>query len=258
MIKITALASGSNGNCYYFATKNEAVLVDVGISCKQVLLRMEKLGLDITLVKGILVTHEHSDHIRGIEVLSRKFNVPVYITKRTFENSGLHIQEHLLKLIDRGDELKIGEIDIMPFCKNHDAAEPCSYALHYSGRKVCVMTDIGKKCDNVVNHIGDCDAVFLESNYDDVMLEEGGYPIYLKRRIAGDNGHLSNYQAALLILEHATPKLKHVFLSHLSGNNNTPDLAYGTFTNIVKERKDLKLNVIKTSREQETGVVTLK
>lgn len=258
MLEITALASGSNGNCYYIGNKEDAVIVDAGISCKQIVARMSNLSLDIGKIKGIFVTHEHSDHIRGIEVFSRKFDVPVYISKKTFTNSGLMLKKHLVNIIDIGKDLNIGSIRITPFSKKHDAVEPCSYALHYKNKKVCVMTDIGSQCTNVVSNIGDCDAVFLESNYDIAMLENGFYPAYLKKRVASDHGHLSNYQAALLVLEHASPKLKWVFLSHLSGNNNTPEIAHKTFLSLIKERKDLKLKVIKTSRDKETDIVRIK
>jgi len=257
MIRLAALASGSNGNCYYFGTDKDAILVDAGISCRQIANRLEKLKLDISKIRGIFITHEHIDHIRGVEVLTRKYRLPIFVTKKTFDNSGLYIDEELVNFISIGEMMEIGNIAITPFAKNHDAVEPCSYSLCFQDKKVCIMTDIVTKCKNVITHLADADAVFLETNYDDHMLENGFYPYHLKQRISGDNGHLSNYQAALLVLEHATPKLKYVFLSHLSANNNSPELAYTTFTSMIKERKDLKLKVIKTSRKDVTEIITL-
>ena len=257
MINIAALASGSNGNCYFFENDADAVLVDAGVSCKQIIQRMQNLSLDIDKIRGIFVTHEHSDHIRGIDVLSRKFEIPVFITKKTLANSGLDINDKLLNIIKIAKNIKVGKIKVNPFAKMHDAVEPCSYVLSYDKRKVGVMTDIGEKCDNVVSHIKDCDALFLETNYDELMLEKGRYPYYLKKRISGSFGHLSNYQAALLVLEHASPKLKHVFLSHLSANNNTPQLASQILTSFVKERKDLDVSAIMTSREKETDLLNI-
>jgi phosphoribosyl 1,2-cyclic phosphodiesterase len=257
MVNISAIASGSNGNCYFLGNGNDSVLVDAGISCKQILLRMEGLGLDVGKIRGVFVSHEHIDHINGITVLAKKFEIPVYITEKTLANSGLCLRDDLIMPLIIGKQIKIGGIKVNSFTKSHDAVEPCSYILSCENKNVGVMTDIGLKCSNVADNIAKCDAVFLESNYDEHMLEHGGYPIFLKRRVASDTGHLSNYQAGLLVLEHAKKRLKNVFLSHLSGNNNTPGLALKTFEALVKQRKDLDINVRVTSREKESELVNL-
>jgi len=129
--------------------------------------------------------------------------------------------------------------------------------LSSEGKNVSIMTDIGVKCDNVVKYLQHSDVAFLESNYDEDMLKNGHYPYFLKKRVAGDDGHLSNYQASLLVLEHALPRLKNVFLSHLSGNNNTPELAHKTFKTFLKQRKDLKINTLMTSRQNESKLLSL-
>ena len=153
--------------------------------------------------------------------------------------------------------MEFGNIHVNPFLKSHDAAEPCSFSVSSESSNVAVMTDIGLKCSNVIAHIKDADAIFLESNYDDDMLKTGHYPAFLKARISSDLGHLSNTQAGLIALEHASPRLKHVFLSHLSENNNTPELAFHTFNNLIKQRKDLKPELFIASRHKESILVSL-
>lgn len=257
-MRICAIASGSNGNCYYFENYNEAVLIDAGVSCKQIVLRMEKLGLDVNKVKGVFITHEHGDHIRGVNVFCKKFQIPVYITKATLENSKITLDPSLIKFINADDSTKIGDIVVNSFSKNHDAADPCSFKVSCNDKNVCVLTDIGKECDNVINNIKDSHAIFLETNYDEEMLWNGAYPYYLKSRVSGENGHLSNLQAATLILDHGQSSLEHVFLSHLSENNNCPKIALSTFETLVKERQDLEINTVITSRDESTGIYYLK
>jgi phosphoribosyl 1,2-cyclic phosphodiesterase len=257
MINVTAIASGSNGNCYFFENENHAILIDAGISRKQILRRMENLGLEINKVRAIFVTHEHTDHTKGIDVLSRTQNILVFITEKTYANSNLKINDNLICFFKPEIELIISDIRIRPFLKNHDAAEPCSFIASSNGKNVGFITDIGSECNNVVSSLKNCDALFLESNYDETMLGEGSYPYFLKKRIASETGHFSNHQAGCLILENATPRLKHVFLSHLSGNNNTPKLAYNTFSGLVAQRNDLNINVTVSSREKESNLLQL-
>ncbi|MCB9358748.1 MBL fold metallo-hydrolase [Candidatus Woesearchaeota archaeon] len=256
-MRTTAIASGSNGNCYFMESGNDSILVDAGLSCKELVHRMSNLGLSAKRLSGLFITHEHSDHIRGVEVLSKKFDIPVYVTEGTFNASNFRVNDRLLNLIKCGSSITMGNIAVNPFTKNHDAAEPCSFMLNAEGYNVAVMTDIGEKCANVVDAISKANVAFLETNYDELMLEKSNYPYPLKQRIGGNMGHFSNYQASLLVLEHANPCLKHVFLSHLSANNNTPELAYQTFTGFLKERKDLSINAIMTSRHKESELLEL-
>lgn len=256
-MKIASIASGSNGNCYYLENDNDAILVDAGISARQIVQRMTNLGLSISKVRALFISHEHSDHIRGVDVLSRKYFIPVFITQKTYSSYGKTIKDSLLNFFSPGKQMKIGKIHVNPFLKSHDAAEPCSFLVSSESRYVAVMTDIGLKCSNVIAHIKNADAIFLESNYDDDMLQTGHYPPYLKVRISSDLGHLSNTQAGMIALEHASPRLKHVFLSHISENNNTPELAFRTFNNFIKQRKDLKPKVFLASRYKESILVSL-
>jgi phosphoribosyl 1,2-cyclic phosphodiesterase len=256
-LKIASIASGSNGNCYYLENENDAILVDAGISARQIVQRMANIGLSISKVRGVFISHEHTDHVRGVDVLSRKYSVPVFITQKTYASYGKIIKDSLLNYFIPGNDLKIGQIHIKPFLKSHDAAEPCSFSVSSESRNVAVMTDIGLKCYNVIAHVKDADAIFLESNYDDDMLKAGHYPAFLKARISSNVGHLSNKEAAMIALEHATPRLKHIFLSHISENNNTPELAFHTFNNLINQRMDLKPELLIASRYKESSLVSL-
>jgi phosphoribosyl 1,2-cyclic phosphodiesterase len=228
ILKIASIASGSNGNCYYLEDDNDAILVDAGISARQIVQRMANIGLSMSKVRAVFISHEHADHVRGVDALSRKYSISVFMTQKTYSSYGKIINDSLLKFFSPGKPVALGKIHVNPFLKSHDAAEPCSFSVSSESRNVAVMTDIGLKCSNVISHIKDADAIFLESNYDDNMLQAGPYSPYLKKRISSDLGHLSNTQAGLIALEHASPRLKHVFLSHVSENNNTPELAFHT------------------------------
>ena len=232
MVELCALASGSNGNCYYIGTEDEAILIDVGVSRKQVMLRMQEKGLDSKKIKGIFISHEHADHTRGVKILGKYLNIPVYMTKGTFENTWNPNRPGAYGLFIPGESLQLGKFTIHPFLKKHDAANPCSFRVEVNGKNIGVMTDIGEVCENVSYHFSLCDAVFLESNYDKTMLIEGNYPYHLKQRVLSSVGHLSNEQAFELAKNHASPKLQHIILSHLSGENNTPEIAFNTFKSL--------------------------
>lgn len=246
---ISVLSSGSSGNCFYVGNKKEGVLVDAGISCKQISERLEKLKVPIERVKGVFITHEHSDHTRGADVLSRTFGIPVYATERTAE-----AMFNDIKIIENKDCVKIGGIEVESFSKSHKAADPVSFSISDGKRRASIITDAGFCCNNVLREIRDADFLCLESNHDIKMLEEGGYPIYLKRWITSDIGHLSNMQAGLAVLEHAPARLKNVILSHISQNNNTPALALKTFNSLIKERSDLRIKTIAPEHGDMTGM----
>ncbi len=246
---ITSLNSGSNGNCYYVANHNEAILVDAGISCREIDKRMKRLGLDMQKVKALFVSHEHSDHIRGIAGLVKKYRVPVYITPSTLVNARLFLDKQLIFTFQPNVPVAIGELMVTAFSKLHDACDPCSFVVEYNDTRVGVFTDLGAPCKNLVHHFKQCNAAFLESNYDEKMLDEGSYPYYLKARIRGGQGHLSNRQALELFLLHRPSFMSHLVLSHLSKNNNCPDIVRELFT-----RHSGKVKIIVASRYGETEV----
>lgn len=252
-LEICALASGSNGNCYYIGNDEEAVLVDAGLSARQLQMRMNVCGLDPAKIKAILVTHEHSDHCCGVRVLSKRLGgIPVYLTKKTYLAMHRKQQPGAVVWFEPNLAFQLGSFSISPFSKQHDAAEACSFLISYDGRHVGVMTDIGDACEQVRLHFSMCDAVFLESNYDEDMLWNGPYPYYLKQRVSSAVGHLSNMQAFQLLETCAGDRLKTVLLSHLSGENNTPEKAISVFEPLQKT-----YCIELTSRQAPTKVFTV-
>lgn len=225
---ITSLNSGSNGNCYYVGNNNEAVLVDVGISCRETEKRMKQLGLSMKTVKAIFVSHEHGDHIKGVSTLANKYSLPVYITPLTAKHGPILVR-HLSRPFTANEPIAIGELLVTPFFKQHDAGDPHSFIISCNGITIGVFTDIGIACDQVIHYFKQCHAVFLEANYDEGMLENGRYPLHLKNRIRGGQGHISNRQALELFKAHRPPFMTHLLLSHLSKENNSPELAAACF-----------------------------
>ncbi len=227
----TSLNSGSNGNCYYVGSSSEAVLVDAGISCRETEKRMHSLGLDMSSVKAIFISHEHSDHITGLSILAKKYQLPVYITNHTLRESNLRIDDRLVRSFSADTPLSIGGLSVTPFKKWHDACDPHSFVISDGTINIGVFTDIGIACPQVIKYFRKCHAVFLESNYCPDMLRTGNYPIYLQRRISSDTGHLSNIQALDLFTKFKPRRLTHLVLSHLSENNNDPQLVNDLFMN---------------------------
>jgi phosphoribosyl 1,2-cyclic phosphodiesterase len=226
---ITSLNSGSNGNCYYIGNETEAVFIDAGISCNEIEKRMKRLGLSMEKVKAIFISHEHTDHINGLRVLAKKYQLPVYITEATLRHARLKLEKHLVNSFTGCESISIGNLSITPFPKFHDAVDPYSFVISGNKIKIGVFTDIGAPCKNVIAHFQQCHAAFLEANYDETMLEKGRYPYFLKSRIRGGNGHLSNKQALELFIAHRPTHMSHLFLSHLSKNNNSPELVQQLF-----------------------------
>lgn len=227
-LQIASLNSGSNGNCYYVGNHTDAVLIDIGISCRETEKRMKQLGLNVKTVKAVFISHEHTDHIKGVSTFVNKYNLPVYITGKTAVH-GPKLIKHLSKSFTAGEPVTVGELMIIPFTKKHDAADPHSFIVNYQGISVGVLTDIGIVCDDVIRYFKQCNAVFLESNFDEMMLEKGKYPVHLKNRIRGGLGHISNMQALQLFIDHRPPFMSHLILSHLSKENNSPELAVELF-----------------------------
>jgi phosphoribosyl 1,2-cyclic phosphodiesterase len=190
---------------------------------------MKRLGLSIQKVKAIFISHEHSDHISGVPVLAKKHNIPVYITPKTLLYLKVTPDEHEIIHFIAYQPVMIGELTITAFPKFHDAIEPHSFIISCRDVTVGVFTDIGAACQHLITHFSQCNAAFLEANYDDDMLDNGGYPYHLKRRIRGGRGHLSNKQALELFLAHKPACMSHLLLSHLSKNNNSVELVYKLF-----------------------------
>ena len=248
---ISSLNSGSNGNCYYVGNQTEAVLVDVGISCRETEKRMKKVGLSMNLVKAIFVSHEHGDHIKGVSTLANKYSLPVYITAATAKNGPILIN-HLSKKFITNEPVAIGGLTITPFAKQHDAIDPHSFIISYLGITVGVITDIGIACKEVTHYFKQCHAAFLEANYDEELLENGRYPQHLKNRIRGGQGHISNRQALELFISHRSPFMSHLLLSHLSKENNSPCIAAALFAPFAANT-----SIVVASRYQATEVLAV-
>lgn len=253
MIEICALASGSNGNSYYVGNRTEAILIDAGISTRQLMQRFHSRGLDPAKVRAVFLSHEHSDHSRGIQVLSKRHRLTVWMSKHTYYALPQSYRPMYVKLFEPGETIEAGTFMVHTFLKNHDAAEPCSFRVETVGKSIGVFTDIGEPCEKVREAMNQCHAVFVETNYDEKMLWEGSYPWPLKKRVASSVGHLSNVQALDLMLRESHPDLECVFLSHLSQENNTPSLAYSVFEPIRQ-----KIQVRLTSRFEASEVYRMK
>ncbi|GAB3936892.1 MBL fold metallo-hydrolase [Mucilaginibacter myungsuensis] len=231
-VYICSLNSGSNGNCYYVGDERDAVLIDAGLSCRETEKRMLRAGLSMSKVRAIFVSHEHSDHIRGIPVIAKKYDLPVYITQGTFSNSSflrLELDRQYFVRLTAFAEVRIGDLCITAFPKIHDAMDPHSFIVTRGDIKIGIFTDLGRCCDNLIAYFKQCHAAFLEANYDEAMLDGGRYPWHLKQRIRGGRGHISNREALQLFLDHRPPHLSHLLLAHLSQDNNCPDLVQRLF-----------------------------
>ncbi|CAL1519312.1 Ribonuclease BN [Chitinophaga sp. MM2321] len=246
---ITSLNSGSNGNCYYIGNNSEAVLVDAGLSCRETEKRMLRLGLSMDKVKAVFISHEHIDHIRGITVITKKYRLPVYITPGTLTGGRLVLNEQLVSSFTAYEPVQIGGLSVTAFPKLHDASEPHSFIVSNQEVNIGVFTDIGAPCEHVIRHFQQCHAAFLEANYDEQMLEQGRYPYYLKNRIRGGKGHLSNKQALEIFVNHRPAFMSHLLLSHLSQDNNNPLLVQELFDEHANGVK-----IVVASRYAETAV----
>lgn len=244
-----SIASGSNGNCYYVGNDEDAILIDVGISCRELERRMQRMGLGMSKVKAVFISHEHTDHIKGLTVVANKYQLPVFMTEGTLAACRLAIPDRLLYLLRPGYHVHVGELEVIPFSKWHDAADPQSFVIRHQTRTVGVFTDIGAVCERLIHYFQQCDIAFLETNYDEEMLDKGRYPYFLKKRIRGGYGHLSNHQALQLFLQHRSPRLRLLYLCHLSRDNNDPELAQRLFNEHAGET-----SVVLAGRDAETAV----
>lgn len=210
---------------------------------------MLRLGLSMLTVKAIFISHEHSDHIRGLCVLAKKYQLPVYITPGTLVSSRLLLADTLIRAFKPYEQICIGKLCITAFPKFHDAFDPHSFLISCDDVRVGVFTDIGGVCKELTYNFSLCHAAFLEANYDDHLLDTGRYPYYLKNRIRGGKGHLSNVQALELFKTHKPSYMSHLLLSHLSKDNNCPDLVHKLFS-----ENAMQTEIIVASRYQESGV----
>lgn len=232
-MRICSIASGSSGNCIYIGNDTTHLLIDTGISKKRIEAGLQKLDVKGEELNGILITHEHVDHIQGLGVFSRKYHVPIYATKGTIEgikdckNLG-KMPEGLLHEVKTDETFCLGDMDIRPFRISHDATEPSGYRIENEGKAAAVATDLGTYDEYIVDNLKNLNGIVLEANHDIHMLEVGPYPYPLKRRVMGNQGHLSNELSGRLLCDILHDDLKCVMLGHLSKENNYARLAYET------------------------------
>lgn len=239
-VEFSTLVSGSSGNSTFVGTKHTRILVDAGISGK--LIQQGLAGLQLTgdQIDGIFITHEHQDHIKGAGIFSRRFDVPIYATCDTWEvmeGTLGKIAQGNKRFVYPGENCVVNDICIMPFAIPHDAADPVGYSILAEKKKITIATDIGHSNEMLLEQITDSTILLLEANHDENMVRQGGYPWALKQRILSDHGHLSNSVAGELLAAAMTGKMEHVFLGHLSQENNLPSLAFRTVSEILERNK---------------------
>ncbi|MBN1348624.1 MBL fold metallo-hydrolase [candidate division KSB1 bacterium] len=258
-MEICVLASGSNGNALYIEsrTTRTAILIDCGISRLQIARRLWEKGKTLENVSAIFLSHEHTDHTRGVNVTTKLFGFPVYMTEGTY--GGLRDKRYLngVELIHQSGESQIGDLTIQSIPKSHDARDPIAFAISCNGKMFLTATDFGIPNDDIISSISSADAILLEMNYDEEMLKNGPYPYWLQQRILSNHGHMSNVHSASLIFEHANSRLRHLILGHLSENNNDPRLVQREIDTIIERRDDLNPVVHIASRYKAGDIIQL-
>ena len=264
-MNLYSIASGSSGNCIYVGNEDTNILIDAGISGKRVIEGLTSIDVNPEKLNGIMVTHEHSDHVKGIGVLARKYKVPIYATAETIHamlrsSSIGRIPEELFHIIEPNASFEIQDITVNPFSISHDASNPVAYSFENAGKKVAIATDLGTYDDYIVAQLEGCHALLIEANHDIHMLQVGSYPYILKRRILGDRVHLSYDNSGKLLTRIFHDGLGYIVLGHLSKENNYPDLAYETVKYEMEQfDRDIlskcKLSVAK--REEPSSYITV-
>lgn len=245
------LTSGSSGNSTFVASGGTRILIDAGVSGKRIQEALASLNIDGNTIDALFITHEHADHIKGAGILSRRFDIPIYATAGTWEAMEGQlgtIARQNRHIVYSGENCIINDICVKPFAIPHDAAEPVGFSVFADNIKMTIATDIGHVTDGVRENIAGSDILLLEANHDEEMLKNGPYTWSLKKRILGDFGHLSNVTAGNLLSDIMDDRLKHVFLGHLSAENNTPHIAYDTVEAVLNENKihvgrDMKMDM---------------
>jgi phosphoribosyl 1,2-cyclic phosphodiesterase len=235
-MEVHVLASGSAGNATYVQIGQARILVDAGISTRRIQQSLVKLGTSIAELDGILITHEHRDHIYGLATLMKKFRIPVYATAKTWDSMYLRSRLPNAYCEELKPVMTLQDVRVEPFRISHDAADPVGYCLYHKQMKCSMVTDLGFVTEGVQQALALSDVLILESNHDVEMLKQGSYPWYLKKRILGNRGHLSNLDAGWLLTRLERKHHTHVFLAHMSQENNTPEMAESTVNDVLKSQ----------------------
>lgn len=262
MFKFCSLYSGSSGNSLFVETDNTKILVDAGVSCKKIETALNDINIDPKSLDGILVTHEHIDHVQSLGSFSKKFDLPVFVNQETLDNMPKQkdkIADKNIKLFKVNDKFEIGDLIIKPFSIPHDAVNPCGFNIYNNNKKISIATDIGHMTNSILKNLEESLFVMLEANYDPEVLKCSPYPFSLKTRIAGPTGHLSNEIAGKTISYLIQSGLKTAMLGHLSKESNFPELAYQTVIDELissNNQDNLILNV--ASRDTHSKIIDIK
>ena len=256
-IKFISLASGSSGNCYYLGTEKHGILIDAGIGIRTIKKELKEINVSLSNVCAVFITHDHADHIKAVGHLGEKYNIPVYSTKEIHEgiNKSYCMTEKLstsVHYINKDEPMKIDEFKISAFEVPHDGTDNVGYCIEIGDKIFSFLTDLGHITETAAHYICKANYLILEANYDLEMLRMGPYPKYLKERISGPNGHMSNTDTAEFLAENINENLKYIWLCHLSKDNNHPELAYKTVEWKLKSKgvivgKDVQLIALKRS-----------
>jgi phosphoribosyl 1,2-cyclic phosphodiesterase len=262
-LNFCSLSSGSSGNCYYIGNEFHGILIDAGISASSIRKFLKEMNISMQTVMGVLISHNHTDHIRGLEVLTRKNHLPAFTTQ-TIWNSILFphtkITTDCIREITLNQKFHLAGFDIEAFLICHDAPETIGFHICTEGKKITIVTDLGHICQTSAKYIKQANLLVIESNYDEQMLVNGNYPPYLKARIRSDHGHLGNNQTSHFLAEILNNNLSHICLAHLSKNNNTPEIALQTLLNTFSERGIKMSNlprILVLNRNTPTEMVTI-
>ncbi len=256
-----SLASGSSGNCYYLGTPDYGILIDAGIGIRTIKKVLRDKAIDFSKILAVLVTHDHADHIKTVGYLGEQMNIPVYSTNAVHKgiDKSRYVEETLIssrRIIAKEEPFTIRDFTITAFEVPHDSSDNVGYYIEYGDHRFVIATDVGHTTDTISHYVRLATHLVLEANYDEVMLKQGNYPPFLKERVAGPSGHLSNHEAAEFLAANYTPKLKDIWLCHLSRDNNHPELAYKTvdirlFQEGIRVGKDVSLTALKRTTPSE-------
>jgi phosphoribosyl 1,2-cyclic phosphodiesterase len=232
-LRFFSIGSGSSGNCYYFGNLLQGILIDAGLSSRTIRRELKQIGVDFSQIMGIFVTHDHQDHIKSIGTLGEKFHIPVYATAKTHDgiDHSYGITQKLSgskRFLENGNNVDVGGFNVTSFPVSHDGTDNGGFFIKYRNHRIIVATDLGYVNEPIYEYMPESDIVILEANYDFEMLNNGSYPSYLKQRILSNTGHLGNQEAGIFLSENWHPELKHIYLCHLSNDNNHPELAKKT------------------------------
>ena len=256
MLKFISFGSGSSGNCYMLSTPNDTLLIDIGVGIRGLKKACRDYGVSLSSVRHVLITHDHADHIKSVGSFSDDYKVPIYATQEVHDGINRNycvakkVKPEMVRLVEKEHTMKVGDFSITPFAVPHDSADKVGYFIEAEDTNFCIITDAGYVTDDMKKYISRAHYLVIEANHDEEMVQNGPYPQFLKERILSGTGHLSNRNSAIAIVENMSEELKHVWLCHLSEENNHPELARKTVEAVLRSYGiipgvDVKMEVLK-------------